>query len=267
MRIKAAIKIATASFLEAAAYRAYFFFNYIGNFVYILMIYFLWNAIFKSAGTEVINGMTFMQTFIYLALARSMGGMLYTWTDWQMSNEMKSGNIAVKLIRPLDYQFGLLSAKFGDIATNFILSFIPTIVVISIITGNEIRFGLNLPFFLVSIIIAAIINMLFDFLIGTLSFYTESVWGISTMKDVVVQLLAGAAIPLAFFPDKIRTVIEYLPFQAVYSLPLSVLLNKNLNWIDYLPVLAKQMFWLVILLFLSRLFFNKARKVITVNGG
>ncbi len=267
MRPKASLAIALASFMEAAAYRAYFIFTILSNLFYMVIVYFLWKAIFSSVSTETINGMTFKQTFIYLALAGCLSNVLMTWTEWGMSRDVKNGNIGLHLVRPLDYQVNVFSRSLGDIFTNFIIIFLPSFIVIFIIAGDELKLGINLIFFVTAFAVAAIINLTFDFLIGLISFYTESIWGISTMKDTVVMLLAGAVIPLPFFPENIRRVIEFLPFQAVYNLPLKILIDKSYTIADYGIVILQQLLWLVILLIFSRICFKKASKVITINGG
>lgn len=43
-----------------------------GNLLYLAVVYFLWKAIFDSAGTESVNGMTFESTLIYLVLASAL---------------------------------------------------------------------------------------------------------------------------------------------------------------------------------------------------
>ena len=267
MRLKASLAIAKASFMEAAAYRAYFIFTVLSNLIYMVIIYFLWKAIFAGVSTETINGMTFKETFIYLALAGCISSVLMTWTEWQMSRDVRDGNIALKFIRPMDYQVNVFSRSFGDIITNFIIIFIPSFIVVYFISGKDIKLGLNLLVFIFAFVIAAIINLMFDFIIGMISFYTESIWGISTMKDTVILLLAGAIIPLPFFPEGLRKVVEFLPFQAVYNLPLQILINKSFSIADYGIILLQQIAWLIILLLFTRLCFKKASTAITINGG
>ena len=108
---------------------------------------------------------------------------------------------------------------------------------------------------------------MFDFLIGLISFHTESIWGISTMKDTVIVLLAGAVIPLPFFPESIRNIVMWLPFQAIYNLPLKILTEKSYTFADFGVILLQQLFWIVALIIISRLCFKKASKAITINGG
>ena len=94
-------------------------------------------------------------------------------------------------------------------------------------------------------------------------------WGINIVKETIVLLLSGASIPLAFFPEKARIVVSYLPFRAVYDIPLSILLGKSGsdNWQGLLQLFGLQLVWLVVLTVAGNIFWNCAVKKVTVNGG
>ena len=87
------------------------------------------------------------------------------------------------------------------------------------------------------------------------------------MKQMVVLLLSGATIPLAFFPDTLRTVVSFLPFQSIYNAPLSLLLNGSPDVQTVLRTLGQQLFWAVAMTLLSAAFWNRSLRQITVNGG
>ena len=89
------------------------------------------------------------------------------------------------------------------------------------------------------------------------------------MKETIVLLLSGATIPLAFFPETLRHIVDMLPFRAVYDVPLTILLRKNGSdtFTGMLTLIAFQMGWAIILTILSNLFWNHSVKKITVNGG
>ena len=129
--------------------------------------------------------------------------------------------------------------------------------------------GMNLLYFMISLILALIVNYNIEMLVAPVCLYTESTWGINIVKETVVLLLSGASIPLAFFPDGLRQAVEYLPFRAVYDIPLTVLLAKNgTDTPAGLPAaLGIQLFWCAVLSVCGNLFWNQAVKKITVNGG
>lgn len=258
--------ISKGSILESFVYRGHFVFTLIGNVLYIVLIYFLWGAIYRNSG-DSINGMSFNDTFMYLTLATAIYNLMMTWADWDMSRTMVSGNITQQLIKPTNYQMFKLFENFGAAVVNFILLFLPSLVLVVFVFQGRIAMGWNLLFFMISILIAYIINFSLDFMTGCLSFYTESIWGISMTKEVIVLLLSGAVIPLPFFPEAIRQIVEFLPFQAIYNIPLQILINNALEMGQILSYIAIQLTWAVVMSVAGSLFFHKASRVITVNGG
>ncbi len=266
-KIKSFLCVVKMSLMHRLIFRSYIFISLGTNAIYMFMTYFLWKAIFDSTPNGVINGMTFKDTFIYLALSGCLMGVIVSYLEWNMSSDVKSGNIAVWFTKPISYPQYMFSRSFGNISTGFFLMFIPTFIFVFILTKGYIKVGINIVMFVIAFFIAVAINMLIDFLIGILSFSTENVWGISTMKDSVVYLLAGAIIPLAFFPEPIRNVVEWLPFQAIYNLPLQILINKNYVFKDYITQILIQLIWLVVLYVIAKLCYRKASKRMIVNGG
>ncbi len=86
-------------------------------------------------------------------------------------------------------------------------------------------------------------------------------------KEIVTTLLSGALVPLQFFPEAIQRVLELLPFQAIYHVPLMLITSADLTFADCLRLLGTQVFWVVTLFAISRLFFSRALRVLTVSGG
>ena len=89
------------------------------------------------------------------------------------------------------------------------------------------------------------------------------------VKECVVLLLSGASIPLAFFPESLRNVVQYLPFKCIYDTPLNVLLQKEGYTLNsgILYKLLLQLFWCIALTLAGKLFWSVSVKKITVNGG
>jgi ABC-2 type transport system permease protein len=87
------------------------------------------------------------------------------------------------------------------------------------------------------------------------------------MKQVIVLLFSGATIPLAFFPEGLRRVVDFLPFRAVYDSPLTILLGGTQITEDVMNTLLIQLIWVVILGIFSRGFWKISLRQITVNGG
>jgi len=259
--------ITRAGILEMAMFRSSRVLDFVGNMVYMIVVYFLWRAIYASTHTVSVNGMTFKQTLIYLTLAGAIFSTLNNYLVWKMGRDIQSGQISLFFTKPMDFFLREFFYSLGNVATQLVLTFIPTFLVVSILSGWSLPMGVNLLIFLPAIAMSLVISFSIDFMVGTVCLYSQSVWGINMMKEVIILLLSGATIPLAFFPEAFRNVLMFLPFQAIYNVPLMVLVSNTYTWIDYARALGVQAFWMVILVACARLFFRSSSRVITVNGG
>lgn len=240
-----------------------------GNLIYLALVYFLWKAIYDSCGTDTVNGMTFYDTMIYLILATAIFNFLEMFIVWDMSRAIQSGEIIMHLLKPMRYRKYTFWSYSGSHVMSFALTFLPTFLIVMIITKGAVPVGWNLFMFVISLILALIINFNIEMLVAPICLYTESTWGINIVKETIVLLLSGATIPLAFFPEGFRRAVEYMPFRAVYDIPLTILLKKNGSDSaeGLLRLLGIQLIWCVVLTIAGNLFWNHAVKRITVNGG
>jgi ABC-2 type transport system permease protein len=259
------LAILRGSVLVGLIYRFGFFFTIAGNIVYMVVVYFLWRSIYATANT--LRGLTFNETFLYVALGSAVFILLKTYADWYISYEIREGFIAIYLAKPVDYQLYTLAVSMGGVLISLAAITLPTIGMLYFVFRVPFHAGPGLALFPVSLGLAFLISFNFDFFVGVLSFYSESIWGISITKEVIVTLCSGALIPLPFFPDALQRLLLALPFQAIYHTPLMMITRPNQDWEAYLPMLGVQLFWAILTFALSRLFYNQAVKVVRVAGG
>jgi len=265
MRPKSYLMIMRNSVMAGLAYRAHFFFTLAGTAVYLAVSYFLWNAIYASGGT--IGGMSFSQAFLYVGVSISLYGLMQTWTDWYMHNMITNGDLIRFLCKPLDFPLQLLFDTLGGGIMNFAGIALPSLIIVYLISGTPVPPAENILLFLPAVAMGFLLNFFIDFLVGLTVFLTQSIWGIATAKEMTILFLSGAAVPLAFFPAKIRAVLEWLPFQAIYNTPVRLLTDPTLGVGDVLVFFLKQIAWLLVFYLLGRLFFSAALRKVVVNGG
>ena len=269
MNIKKYLALTRVGMMEKLHYRLGTFVTLFGNLIYLVLIYFLWKAIYASSGTDRVNGMTLNDTLIYLVLASALFNFLEVFIVWDMSREIQSGSIVLKLLKPMKFRSFAFWSYIGENIMSFFLTFLPTFIIINILTHGSIALGINLLFFVISVVMALVINFSIDMIVATICLYTESTWGLNMVKECIVLLLSGAAIPLAFFPNTLRNVVQYLPFRCIYDTPLNVLLQKPGYTIGdgLLFSLVLQLIWCIVLIGAGNLFWKISLKRITVNGG
>lgn len=267
MNLKKYLSLTRAGIMESLQFRLGTVVMVIGNLLYLIVVYFLWKAIYASAGTDVVNGMTFTDTLIYLVLATALFGFMEMYTVWEIGRNIQSGKIVLDLLKPMEYRRYLFWSYSGSFVTQFFFTFLPTFIIVGIVTHGAIPLGVNLLYFVISVVMAVSINYSIDFFVGTICLFTESIWGINIMKQVIVLLLSGATIPIAFFPEPLKTIVYYLPFQSIYNSPLTLLLDGNPKTETLLMILGTQLIWCVVMTVLSKLFWKISLRQITVNGG
>jgi ABC-2 type transport system permease protein len=267
MNYRKYISLLRAGIMESLHFRMSALVLFFGNLVYIAIIFYLWKAIYASSPTDVVNGMTFTDTLIYVVLASSLFSFMEMYFVWDIGRSIQSGKIVLELIKPMGYRHYLFWSYSGSLVTNFFSVFLPTFIVIEIVTKGAVVPGLNLVFFVLAVIMGVVINYNIDLFVGTLCLYTESIWGINIMKQVIVLLFTGATIPIAFFPEPLGTIAKCLPFQSIYNTPLSLLLNKEPDMVSVLTSLGIQLAWVIVMYLITQLFWRVSLKQITVNGG
>jgi ABC-2 type transport system permease protein len=264
-RLGSYLAILRGSFMVGVIYRFGFLFNILGNIIYMAVAYYLWRSIY--ANSAELRGMTFDETFLYVALGSTVFILLKTYVDWIISNEIREGMIAIYLTKPVDYQFYALSVSSGWVLMNLTAIALPTIIMLVFVFRVPFEFGPGLLLFPLSLTLAFLLSFCFDYFIGILGFYSESIWGMSITKEIFVTVLSGALIPLQFFPDWLQRILFVLPFQAIYHTPLMMITRPNQDWNLLLSMLGVQALWVVTAFVLTRLFYNQAVKVLRVAGG
>jgi ABC-2 type transport system permease protein len=263
--MRAYLPVARATYMIGLVYRFGFLFTILGNIIYLGVAYYLWKSIYSHSDT--IRGLSFNETFLYVGLGSAIFILLKTYADWIIHYEIREGVIATYLTKPMDFQIYALFANFGSLLMNLTAITIPTALVMVFVFKVKVAFGIGLFLFPLSLLLAFLISFSIDYFIGLVGFYSESVWGLSITKEIIVTVFSGALIPLQFFPEEIQKVLFWLPFQAIYHTPLMMITRPNQGLYILLPMMLVQLVWASTLFILARLFYNQAIKVLRIAGG
>ena len=114
--------------------------------------------------------------------------------------------------------------------------------------------------------LAVLVTVSFTLLIYMLSFFTLSPEGLRIIFMSIIEFFQGAIIPLPFFPDRIRLVMELLPFASMQNVPLRVY-SGDLSGAALQRAVFLQLFWLAVLLGIGKLLERRAMGRVVVQGG
>lgn len=241
----------------------------------LLCLFFLWAAVFNNSPVDVINGFTFKEIVSYTIIVNifgfTMGGGE---TQDVITDEIQNGQIAMSLIKPISYRLRFTFSTLGSLlASNLIVGFPLLIVSTIILTVNDFmtlpslpEFALIIIFFLIAQVIAKLLFDVIDYIFGLIAFYTMASFGLNQIKEVIVNFLSGMLIPIAFFPEWTKEIVNYLPFVGMAQNPTLIYLGR-MSVSESLFSILLQIIWLILLEAFAHFFYLKAIKIITIQGG
>ena len=193
-----------------------------------IMMAFVWLTVYQEQ--SAVAGYALGEMLAYTIGVLVLRGTVTLHVEWALDYEIRQGLLSTQLIRPFNY-WGFL---FADaIAWRFVrlLFTVPVLLGCLYWLGPELR-GISipverLPALAISIILAYVVCFYLKLCLGFIGFWTNDIMGITTLYEVVASVLGGILIPIALLPDWLQMVARLLPIQAIYSVPLSIMLGKS----------------------------------------
>jgi ABC-2 type transport system permease protein len=260
------------SFLEFLAYRLRYYTGVVTYTVFVAGNYYLYTALFASrpaaaGGVATLGGLTLGEMITYIGLSWIGRSFYFNNIDRDLSGQIREGQVAMLLIKPVHAQTMLMFQALGEAAFRLLLFTLPIIVVVGPVfhllpPPRPSLYGWTLLSFLLAFLVNAQVN----FLVGCLAFYLHNILGVIRAKLVIMELLTGVLVPFTLFPEWVQRVMSWLPFQAINYIPVMTYLGRRSG--DALARgLLVQAAWAIGLLLLGRWIWNRAVRHVTLQGG
>jgi len=227
-------------------------------------------AAFYSSNPDAFP-MAFQETVAYIWLQQAFAMIFFVWFfDESIFESIENGHISYELVRPMDIYSRWFTMTVANRLARASLRCVPILLVAMILPepfrlvlpGEIGRIGL---FFLSTVLSLGVI-VSFSMLVYISAFFTINSMGTRIVAGVAGDFLAGAFIPVPFFPDTLRFVVELSPFGAMQNMPL-LIFSGYLGGEALLRGILLQVFWLVVLVLLGRIMISRALKKVVVQGG
>jgi len=215
--------------------------------------------------------MEFSHTVTYIWLQQAFVSLFFLWFyDYSIFESIETGAISYELVRPMDLYSRWFSTTAANRVSRTVLRAVPLIVV-ALILPHPYRLVLpteavRLGLFAVSMALALGVVLAFSMLVYISAFFTINSMGARMIAAVATDFLSGAYIPLPFFPDAVRGVVELLPFGSMQNMPL-LIFSGYFTGTQALRGIGLQIFWLVVLVIIGRFWMSRALKKVVVQGG
>jgi ABC-2 type transport system permease protein len=257
-------EVGLRAFRRATMYRLAYVSGIVTNAFFGAMLCYVYLAVY--AGRETVAGYTIGDSISYLWAAQAMISLGGAWLSSELAQSIRTGDVAVDLMRPWNYYFYWVSRQIGDKAFNFLIRGTLTYAVGVIFFEARLPALAGLPGFILSITFSIIISCAFTFLICATAFWMLDNNGVINISSIMSMFFSGFLIPLAFFPPWLSTIAQLLPFQAITSVPVQIFLGR-LQGAELLSALALQVFWAVVLTAAALGLMRLAMRKIVIQGG
>jgi ABC-2 type transport system permease protein len=236
MRLAAYSAFTAIAFQSRLAYRNQVWASAFGDLVGVFARIAIWMAAF--AGASSVGGVTLPEMVTYSILAWQLLYWDFSRLLHEVGAAIRTGDVAVYLLKPLHYPGYLLSSHLGHFAFDFVTTVLPSWLTLFCLASA----------------------------CGIIAFWLMTAFSLEWFLMAIMSLVSGAVIPLWYMPPPLAAAIAYLPFAWVSYYPAAVYLGKldvTQTWLH----LGIGLLWLAALGTLVLLLWSKARHRLIVQGG
>ena len=265
MKVRLYVEVARSTFRRVTTYRGATFAGVVTNTVFGFILAYVLLAVFNERGTVGSFDATDAVTYVFVTQALLM--VVGVFGNLEMAERIRTGDVAVDLCRPYDFQGWWLAVHYGKAPFYFVFRGLPPFLL------GALVFQFRLPpdvrtfvAFLVSTALAVGVAGAYGFILQSFAFWILDVRGPNQIGWILAQFFAGTYIPLVFFPAWLETAARALPFASMMQFPIEVFLGKH-SGANLAGVFMLQIFWLAALVAVGRVLLARATQKLVIQGG
>jgi ABC-2 type transport system permease protein len=212
-----------------------------------LMMAAVWIAAYQDQTT--VAGFSLAEMLAYTVGVMILRTLITVHLEHGIDIEIRRGDLSNNLVRPFNiWAFWFVDSIGWKMFRNALS--IPVVLGCLFWFGSELgplSMPLErLPLLVLSVALGAVVCYFLKLCLGFTSFWTNDIVGVATLYEMLANVLGGMLIPIALLPDWLQVIARLLPIQAIYSVPLSILLGKSDGPSAWYGILL-QVGWIVVL--------------------
>lgn len=223
----------------------------------------LYAAAYAGDYDRAIGGFTLRQVVWYLVFTEAIT-MAGPPVGVRIEEEVKNGDIAVRLTRPLSY----VGYHYGSYMGEGVLRFIVLLVaggMVAWLTVGPPALGYGPIAYLPLAMLGLTLSFLMTAAVGLCAFWVEETRGLEFVLQKLTFTAGGLLIPIDLMPEWLQRVCAWLPFQAALYLPAR--LGVRFDGQELLRACSLQLAWIAALALLVTFIFRRGAGKLHVNGG
>ncbi|MBK9032382.1 MAG: ABC-2 family transporter protein [Myxococcales bacterium] len=234
--------------VEALAYRAEMVVWLLTTTMPLVMLG-LWTSVADEAPFRAWATRDFVAYYLVVLIVRNLTS---NWVAWQMSEEIRTGTVAARLLRPLHPFTGYLGTHLGAVPLRA-LAVAPVIAIVfaSSARGVLVTDGAHLALVAAALIGAWLLTFGVFLCLGALAFFLDKTLGIIEVYFGVFAILSGYLVPLPLLPGWMQDLAAVLPFRSMLGDPVAIVIGRVPDATAAARLVALQWAWAAALLALA----------------
>ena len=195
------------------------------------------------AGAGTIGGYDRRTTLAFVFIGQALLGPVHVFPWNELTDRIRSGDVAVDLGRPASVQVQYAFADAGRAAATVLPSVIPPLAVGTLVFGFFLPrepwpYLLGLP----AAALAVAVSFGCRFLVSLGAFWIIEIRGVQRLYTLISFILCGLLVPVTWFPEPLQRLAWCTPFPCFLQIPADVLSGRSTGW-TAVGLLALQAAW------------------------
>ena len=249
------------TFYQQFQYRMASLINNFGSLVFATMYLAIWQG--TLGDHRQVAGLDSLDMARYIAFAQSL---LFLTTflprGFGISDAVRTGAIAMDLLRPSNFFVYHLAQCFGYQIYNLLFRSLPVFLIFWWAFGLPPFHWATLPLLLFSVLIAMYLGFLLQYFVGIAAFWTNSIRWAFIVQYTLIMTFSGNFVPIPAMPGWMATFGAYSPFAGLHYYPIMTYLGHPSSEGVWVPLL-----WCGLLTAAALWLTKRARAKMEVQGG
>jgi len=197
---------------------------FLGVLLYVFLQ--LWRLTYAESGAERLGGFTLAQMLWYLAITESIT-LSAPAVAPEIDTDVRTGALAVHLLRPMSYPLYRLWATLGERTVRFGINALVGSAIALVFVGPIPLSPGGLGLFVAALPLAFVLDFTAYLVIGLCAFWIENTSGLVLIYSRTTMMLGGVLLPISLFPDSVQRALSLLPFAAVVYGPARMFVDPS----------------------------------------
>ncbi len=224
----------------------------------------LWQQTYSHCGLQQMAGLSLPQMLWYLTATEAII-LSSSPISTIMDEEIRSGSLAMQLIRPTPYPLYRLALYLGERALRLLANFFIGSIICFVLVREIPVSVVGILALAMALPLAIILDFLGNFLVGLAAFWLENTSGILFIYSRLTMVLGGMLIPLDLLPAPYSNLAKSLPFASMVYGPARQFVHPC-NF-ELLQFIVLQISWIFVFSIIVWQVYSLALKRVASNGG